>query len=495
MNKKVTVIGGGLGGLAIANLLARDGFDVYLFEKNENLGGRANFFREKGYFFDTGPSWILMDDIFSDYFKLLDKNFYEEFNLIKLDPTFKVFFEDGDIIEIHSEIEKNRDIFEKLEKGSFDKFLNYIDYLEKAYFLIKEKFILEEINFKNFFNISFLRLFSKSNPFSSLDKELRRKFKNEKIIKLLEFNSLFLGTNPQESPSILSIVNFFIYKRGVYYIYGGVYKLIEKLKSYSENLGVKLFTENEVKEIVIKNGKAVGILLKDEEYIKSDIVISNADLYHTEINLIKNNKYRTYSEKYWDKLKLAPSAFIIYLALDKKVNNLTHHNFYFSQDWQLNFKEIFENNKLPSNPSFYFSVASKIDGSIVPEGCDQLFILVPIASNLKITEKEKMEFKEKIYGILRDKLMLGNFQNNIQLEKFFTPDDFLYKYNSFKGTALGALHNLFQTIFRPKNKSKKVKNLYYVGSYVNPGIGMPMVISSAIITYKKITQDLMTKKI
>ena len=486
---KAIIIGGGLGGLAISSLLKKEGFDVYLFEKNQNLGGRANFLKEKGYFFDTGPSWVLMDDIFQYYFSIFNKDFHKELNLIKLDPIFKIFFEDNTKLTFYSDILKNESIFENLEKGSFLKFKEYMELMESSYFLVRDQFILNEINFFNLLNPSLLDLAKKINPFENIDKYLRKKFENIKIIKSLEFNSLFLGTNPKNSPSIFGMINYFMFNKGVYYPPGGIYKIIEKIIEINKNLGVNFFVNKEVKKIIIENKKAKGIVLENGDYVEADLIISNVDLQYTEMKLIDENKYRTYDENFWRKIKLSPSAFIIFLGLKKKIENITHHNFYFCDDWDTNFKQIFNYNKLPDNPSFYISSTSIIENSVAPQGNEQFFILIPISAGLKINEKDKSDFKNKIYKIIEEKMEISNFKNLIDFEKIFEVNDFINYYNSFQGNALGPIHNLKQTIFRPKNKSKKIDNLYYVGAYVNPGIGMPMVIASAIITYKKILND------
>lgn len=491
---KTLIIGGGLGGLALAALLRREGFDVYLFEKNENTGGRANFLIENGYFFDTGPSWFLMDDIFDIYFSFFNKNFYKEFNIVRLDPIFKIYYEDKASIAFRANYFDNENVLESLEKGSFKKFKKYIDQMERIYYLVRDKFILREISLFNFFDIQLLSLVRTIHPFENLDKFLRKNFKNEKIIKALEFNSLFLGTNPKKIPAILSMINFFIFKKGVFYINGGIYELVKKLNELNYELGTKIFTKMEVIEIKVnKNGVAEGIVLKDGTYFKGDLVISNADLYHTETTLIKESKYRSYDKNYWQKVSLAPSALIIFLGLNKKVDNISHHNFYFCNDWNLNFKQIFNYNDLPSNPSFYVSSPSQIDDSVAPKNKDLFFILVPVSSGLKLSNDQITNFKKMIYEKIEEKFDIPNFKEIIEIERFFLPDDFINKYNSFSGTALGPLHDLRQTLFRPKNKSKNIKNLYYVGSYVNPGIGMPMVIASAMVTYNKIIKDLMIK--
>ncbi|MGB9608999.1 MAG: phytoene desaturase family protein, partial [Minisyncoccia bacterium] len=208
-------------------------------------------------------------------------------------------------------------------------------------------------------------------------------------------------------------------------------------------------------------------------------------LYHSQINLL-DEKNRDYNEKYFKNIKLAPSAFILYVGLNTKLNQFLHHNFYFSEDWDLNFKQIFDYNNLPDDPSFYICSASKTDSYTSPSNKDQLFILVPIAPGEYLNQKLIEDFKEKIYKKIEKTFKIKNIKNLIEFEKVYTNFDFKKDYNAFQGTALGMIHNLKQTIFRPKIKSKKNKNLYYVGQYVYPGIGVPMVLISGQIVYKKI---------
>lgn len=488
--KRAIIIGSGLGGLSLGILLAKKGFKVKIFEKNQNFGGRVNFFKESGHIFDMGPSWLLMLDIFEDFYKLIGEDISKELNLIKLDPSFKIYFDDKKSITVYNNLEKNKNNFENLESGSYDKIKNYIDLQEEIYSIIKKNFLFNEINIKNLINFELLREFFKFNPFLSADKYLRKILKNEKLLKILEFDFLFLGTDPKIAPSVYGIINYFLFKQGIFYPKGGIYKIVESFLKIGQKLGIEYYNNLEVLEILIKNNKAFGIKLINNKIFEADYIISNADLYHTEINLIKNKKYRTYDKDYWDKIKIAPSGFILYLGLNQKIKDFEHHNFYFSKDWDLNFKQIFNYNNLPDDPSFYICMPSKNDNLISPQNKDQLFILVPISGGNYLNSQDKECFKNKIYEIIEQKMNIKDFKKMIEFERIYSIDDFKKDYNALEGTALGIIHNLKQTLFRPKNKSKKIKNLYYVGSYVNPGIGMPMVVASAIITYKKILNDI-----
>lgn len=486
MKNKVIIIGSGIGGLSAGALLSKKGFDVSIFEKNNNFGGRVNFFKAFGHTFDMGPSWILMEDIFEDFYKLFDLDFYKELKIKKIDPSFKIVFDDGEDVIIHSDLEKNKEIFEILEMGSYDKIKKYLDLQEKIYKTIKDKYIFNDIDsLFRLINPKLLKIFLKSNPFISADKSLKKIFKNEKLLKILEFDFLFLGTDPKKTPSVYGMINYFLFKRGVFYPEGGIYKIAESLLKILQENGAKLYNNIAVKKILIEKNRAIGVLLENNEKVYADFIISNADLYHTQMNLLDENN-RDYNEDYFKKIELAPSGFIFYLGLKEKLEQFVHHNFYFSKDWDLNFNQIFNYNSLPDDPSFYICSASKSDNLISPPNKDQLFILVPISSGKYLTEQEKNLFKEKIYKIIEEKFKINNFKDKIEFEKIYTPFDFEKDYNAYQGTALGITHNLKQTLFRPRIKSKKNQNLYYVGQYTYPGIGLPMVLVSGQIVYKKI---------
>jgi phytoene desaturase len=485
-NKKVIIIGSGIGGLSAGALLSKKGFEVSIFEKNNNFGGRVNFFKASNHIFDMGPSWILMEDIFEDFYKLFNIDFYKELKVIKLNPSFKITFNDSEEIIIYSDLEKNKENFEKLEKNSFEKLEKYLDLQEKIYRIIKDEYIFNDIeSLLNLINPKLFKVFLNSNPFVSADKYLKKIFKSEKLLKILEFGFLFLGTDPKKTPSVYGIINYFLFKRGVFYPQGGIYKITESILKILEQNGAKLYNNNPVKKILIKNNKAIGVILENGEKINADYVISNADLYHTQMNLL-DPENRDYNEDYFKKINLAPSGFIIYLGLKEKINQFVHHNFYFSKNWDLNFKQIFNYNSLPNDPSFYICSASKTDNSISSLNKDQLFILVPISSGEYLNEENKNLFKEKIYKKIEEGFKIKNFKSLIEFERIYTSFDFKKDYNAYKGTALGITHNLKQTLFRPNIKSKKNENLYYVGQYVYPGIGLPMVLTSGQIVYKKI---------
>lgn len=330
-NKKVIIIGSGIGGLSAGALLSKKGFEVLILEKNNNFGGRVNFFKSSNHIFDMGPSWILMEDIFEDFYKLFNLNFYKELKIIKLNPSFKIIFDDYEEIIIYPDLEKNKETFEKLEKNSFEKLQKYLDLQEKIYKTIKDEYIFNDVeSLFSLINLKLFKAFLNSNPFISADKYLKKIFKSDKLLKILEFDFLFLGTDPKKTPSVYGIINYFLFKKGVFYPQGGIYKITESILKILKQNGAKLYNNTPVKKILIKNNKAIGVELESGEKINADYIISNADFYHTQINLL-DPENRDYNKDYFKKIDIAPSGFIFYLGLKEKINQFIHHNFYFSK--------------------------------------------------------------------------------------------------------------------------------------------------------------------
>ena len=279
------------------------------------------------------------------------------------------------------------------------------------------------------------------------------------------------------------------FNMGVYYPMGGIYTIIEAIVRIAKKHGVTIHTKAPVARIILEYGQAVGVELENGETIPADIVISNADIHHTETDLLPPAA-REYSATYWKKRVLAPSAFIMYLGVDGRIPELTHHNLLFSKDWKRNFSELFDDPKWPTDPSLYVCAPSISDPSVAPPNKENLFILVPIASGIDYTDADLETYGDKILATLEQEMRIPNLRQRIEYKKFFCVKDFTTRYNSYQGTALGLAHTLRQTaLFRPNNISKKVKNLFYVGANTNPGIGMPVCLISAELVWKRIMHD------
>ena len=489
--KSAIIIGSGVGGLGAACLLAKAGWQVTVLEKNDQLGGRVGTFTAEGFTFDTGPSWFLMPDVFEHFFELLGEKLEDHIRLKKLAPSYKVFYKDkGKSIDIYSDIEKDTPTVERLEPGASVQLRKYLRKAERQYAIAKEQFIYKNYDsVRDFFTLTMLREGSKLNVLSNMSSQAGKYFKSEYMQKLVQYPAVFLGTSPYEIPALYRIMNHVDFGMGVYYPEGGMYSLVRAMQEIAKKHGANLRTNCPVSKIVTDKGTAVGVVLANGREIHADTVISNAGMHHTDTQLLEP-RYRSSNTAYGSKRTLAPSALLIYLGIKGQLPGLRHHNLLFSKDWKKNFAEIFNKPKWPSDPSFYVCNPSKTDKRTAPAGCENLFVLVPTGTGLAYSDKQLEDYFEKILKTMEDQMSLPGLCQRIVYKRLFSVKNFAERYNSPDGTALGLAHTLRQTaFFRPQNVNKKVKSLYYVGADTHPGIGIPPVLISAELLYKRLIGD------
>ncbi|NNE98824.1 MAG: phytoene desaturase [Pyrinomonadaceae bacterium] len=488
MNKRVAVIGSGIGGLGAAGLFAKKGYEVTVLEKNANFGGRANVFEHEGFRFDMGPSWYLAPDLFEHYFNLVGEEISDHLELARLEPSYRIFFKgEKENIDIHSNIETDSATFDAIEPGSGNNLKKYLKQSEYQYNVATQHFMYKNYDSVfDFFNKRVMTEGQKLSVFSKMHKFVSKFFKTRKLQQIMEYTMVFLGTSPYEAPALYNLMSHMDFNQGVFYPQGGFYALIEALVAIAEKNGAEVRNNAEVAEIVVENGRTTGVRLTGGEFVSADLVISNADMWFTETKLLDKSS-RTYSERYWRKKIMAPSAFILYLGIKEKIPSLIHHNLLFSKDWRKNFDDIYKDPCLPAEPSLYVCAPSVTDADTAPDGKENLFVLVPIASGLSITEDEKESYADKILDLIADEMRIPGLREKVEYQRIYTVDNFASDYHSFRGSALGLAHNLWQTaIFRPKNHSKKVENLFYVGAGTNPGIGTQICLISAELVYKRV---------
>lgn len=488
MNKKVVIIGAGIGGLGAAGLFARKGYDVTVIEKNGNLGGRANVFEEQGFRFDMGPSWYLAPDIFEHFFNLMGERVEDHLDLVKLGPSYRIFFRNGgEPLDIHSDIEKDAATFEAIEPGAGNKLRQYLKQSEYQYNVATQSFMFKNYDrIWDFLNRRVMTEGQKLSVFSTMHRFVSKFFVSQKLRQVMEYTMVFLGTSPYEAPALYNLMSHMDFNQGVFYSKGGFYELIKALAQIAEKNGATLRTNAPAEEIVVLNGTAQGVTLENGEFIEADLVISNADMWFTETHLL-GDRSQTYRQKYWDKRTMAPSAFIMYLGIREKLPTLVHHNLLFSEDWRKNFDDIYKDPCLPDEPSLYVCAPSVTDASVAPADKENLFVLVPIASGLEMSEPEKEAYADRVLDLMEAEMDLSGLRDKVEYRRIYTVANFAEDYNAFRGSALGLAHTLRQTaIFRPKNQSKKVRNLYYVGAGTNPGIGTQICLISAELAYKRV---------
>lgn len=487
MPKKVVIIGSGISSLSASCFLGREGYDVTIIEKNDSIGGRARKFQADGFTFDMGPSWYWMPEVFENFYKQFGHSSSDFYKLKRLDPSYRVFWNDDTYTDVPSNLEELKNWFERNEKGSSDKLVQFLKDAE-----IKYKVGMEELVFKpslslfEFANSKVFKGLVSMNLFSSFGKFIRSYFKNEKIIALLEFPVLFLGAMPNETPALYSLMNYADIKLGTWYPEGGMHKFIEAFEKIAVENGVKFILNQEVISFE-KNEKKVYKVITNKGSFETDIVISGADYQHTDKKLL--NGSANYSDQYWDKRVMAPSCLLFYVGVNKKLKNVEHHNLFFDESLENHGREIYKNPQWPTSPLFYLCAPSVTDNSVAPANCENLFFLIPIAPDLEDTEQNR----EKYFNILLERLekRTGNkISENIIYKKSFCIDDFKKDYNAFKGNAYGLANTLKQTaIFKPSMRNKKLKNFYYTGQLTIPGPGVPPSIISGEVVSKFIMNN------
>jgi len=482
--KTVAIIGSGFSSLSSACYLAQEGYDVTVFEKNADLGGRARVLKMNGFHFDMGPSWYWMPDVFDRFFKDFGKDTSDFYELIRLDPAYKVFFKGEDAVEIPASISELKNLFESIEKGSGDAL---DDFLQKAEY--NYKIAIETMVYKPGVNASELvsgpTVKNMGQFISNIRTQIRKRFKNERLIQILEFPVLFLGAKPEDTPAFYNFMNYADLILGTWYPKGGMYEIVKAMVTLGQGLGVKFETNSNVQEILVQNQGVIGLKVNSQKK-EFDLVLSGADYHHTE-TLLKESD-RAYSESYWDKKTFAPSALLFYVGFDKRIEGVRHHNLFFDEDFDTHAQEIYDLPTWPSAPLFYASFPSLTDATVAPSGKECAFFLIPIAPDLKEDDIRSEKYFNQIIKRLESQTN-QELASHVMFKKSYSVADFKADYNSYKGNAYGMANTLRQTAFlRPKIKSKKVKNLFFTGQLTVPGPGVPPAIISG-----KIASELIVK--
>jgi len=486
MGKNIKIIGSGFSSLAAACYLAQKGHAITVFEKNESIGGRARQLKKEGFTFDMGPSWYWMPDVFERFFGDFNKKPSDYYELIKLSPAYRVYYGINDFIAIADNLEDIIDTFETIEKGSGIVLAKFMAEAKSNYDIAIKDLVYRP-------GVSPLELITTETAlkvgqfFSNISKDVRKKFKNQRLIQILEFPVLFLGAKPSDTPSFYSFMNYADFGMGTWHPKTGMYDVIRGMESLALELGVKFETNANIEKIIVENKKAVALQINGKR-IDADIILSGADYHHTETLL--DPEYRAYSEKYWESKTFAPSSLLFYVGFNKKIENISHHALFFDVDFNQHAKDIYDEPKWPDNPLFYANFPSITDKTAAPEGMESGFFLIPLAPGIEDTPELREAYFEKIISRF-ETLTKQNIKENIIFKESFCKLDFEEVYNSYKGNAYGMANTLMQTAFlRPKLKSKKVENMYFTGQLTVPGPGVPPALISGKLVAELIEKNL-----
>jgi phytoene desaturase len=492
--KKVIIIGSGFSGLSAACFLAKAGYDVTVVEKQATPGGRARQLKEQGFVFDIGPSWYWMPEVFERFFNCFGKKVSDYYQLNRLNPSYRIYWPQ-DEMDIPADYNELKQLFETIEAGSgveLDAFMAEAAY--KYNVGINKLVHKPGRSITEFLDWEVIRGVFKLDVFTNMRKHISKYFKHPKLREMMEFPVLFLGALPQNTPALYSLMNYADIKLGTWYPQGGMYKIVEGMYSLAKQLGVKFEFNCNVTSINVIENKATSITTTNNEQqttnnFLADIVVGAADYNFIETKLLPQN-CRTYSDKYWDKRVMAPSCLLYYIGLNKKIDGVLHHSLFFDTNFEVHGNEIYTKPEWPTNPLFYVSVTSVTDNTAAPEGCENLFFLIPVATGLT---GDTEELRDRYFNsiVQRFESRIGQkITDNIIYKKSYSVSNFINDYNSFKGNAYGLANTLLQTaVLKPACKSKKVKNLFYTGQLTVPGPGVPPSLISGEVVAKEVIKQ------
>lgn len=503
---RAAVIGGGVSGLATAALLARGGATVTLFERGDQVGGRAGQLKAGGFTFDTGPSWYLMPEAFEQFFALLGRRVEDYLELMELDPRYRVFFEGqgedaAESLDVVADSERNWRAFDEMSRGDGLAMREYAARAAGLYRLARDKFLYTTFeNPLSPFDREVLPRSPRLLPLltRSLESAIRRKVAHPRLRQVLGFHAVFLGSSPQRVPSLFSLMSHLDLNEGVKYPSGGFYSVVEALEKVAREEGADIRTGTDVARILVDPERrlATGLILRSGEIVHADLVVSAVDLHHTETQLL-TEEFRQHPEHRWRNRKPGVSALLVMAGVKGKLPELSHHNLFFTRDWEANFAAIMgEGGHAPPVPaSLYVSKATHSEPGLAPKGKEALVMLVPFRADPAIGATDaSREALDALAGQYLDQVGawagVPDLRERSTVHAILTPADFAQRFSAWRGSALGLEHTLAQSaFFRPRNRSRRVRNLLYAGASTTPGIGVPICLISAELVAKRLLGD------
>ena len=493
MSKRIAVLGSGFAGLSAAAYLAKLGHKVTVFEKNSIAGGRARYFESDGFFFDMGPSWYWMPDVFERFFADFGHRPSDFYQLVRLNPSYRVVFDAKEFIDVPASVNNLGDLLESYEPGAKEALSRFLAEAQYKYEVGMTDLVYKPgLSIIEFADWRVVKGAFRLQLFQNMSAHIRKFFKHPRIVQLLEFPVLFLGAKPQKTPALYSLMNYADIQLGTWYPQGGMHEIVKAMVKVCKAQGVQFAFNQEVTSLEFKDKTIVG-LRTNADLHTCDAVVSGADYEHTDQQLTPP-ELRNYSSSYWQSRTMAPSSLLFYLGIRGKVDKLKHHNLFFDADFNLHAREIYDSPQWPSNPLFYACVPSKTDNTVAPDGCENIFLLMPVAAGLS----DSTELQEKYYQVMMNRLEAftgEEIQNRVIFKRAYSQSNFIQDYHAFKGNAYGLANTLAQTaILKPSLKNKKVSNLYYTGQLTVPGPGVPPSLISGKVVAELAHRELSGKR-
>lgn len=490
--KHITVIGTGFSGLSAAAYLAKAGHRVSVFEKNADIGGRARQFRtNNGYTFDMGPSWYWMPDVFERFFNDFGARASDYYTLTKLDPQYAIIFGKDDEMVIPADLSAIETLFENMEPGGAQKLRSFLHEAAYKYKIGIEKLVYKPgISLMEFVDADLIRGIFRLQVFTSLSKHVQQHFNHPRLQALMEFPALFLGAVAKDTPALYSLMNYAGLATGTWYPQGGFGQVTRAMKTIAEQAGARFYMNQAVTGFEIKKKQIRNVITTSGVY-STDGVIGAADYHHIDQQLLEP-RFRNYQPGYWKSRTMAPSALIFYIGVKRKIGKLIHHNLFFDESIDTHANEIYKKPQWPSKPLFYVCCPSKTDASVSPEGHENIFILMPLATGMQ----DNQHLRDIYFNTIMDRLEAycgEKFRVDVDYLKSYCVNDFTSDYNAFGGNAYGLANTLNQTaILKPSIRNKHLDNLFFAGHLTVPGPGVPPAIISGNVAANQLLNYLKT---
>jgi len=485
--KKIIIIGAGPGGLSAAMLLSHRGFDVTVYEKDGQVGGRSQSYEMGGYLFDAGPTFLLMKFILDEVFSESGAHVEDYMKCTRLDPMYKIYFQDL-VFELTDDTQLMQERIEKTF-GEGEGFLKFINREKKRFWKMFPCLQKPYGSVKDFFDWNLIKALPHLSLGRSMYDELGLYFKDERLKMSFTFHSKYIGMSPWECPAYFMILPYMEHAFGIYHVEGGLAQIAKGMAKVAEENGAKIHLNTPVKELIIENKTVRGVMLENGETVHADETIINADFAYAMTALAKG-KTKKYTPEKLAKKQYSCSTLMFHWGLDG-ILDLPHHSFFPSKDYKQFTHTLFKEFKVSPDISFYVRNASVTDSTLAPSGKSSLYILVPVPNNLsKIDwEKDKKQYRDLVLSILEKRLGIKNLEKRIEVEKIVTPQDWQEDHNVYLGATFSMAHTVNQMIyFRPHNKFEEFEHCYLVGGGTHPGSGLPTIWESARITSNLISK-------
>lgn len=489
--KRVVIVGAGPGGLAAAMLMAARGAQVTVIERLHRVGGRTGRWVQDGFTFDIGPTFFLYPRVLEDIFRSCGRDLWQEVRFERIDPMYRVLFENGDYLDAHSTTEAMAREIAKLAPADAANLPRYM--AENRQKLESFRPVLESPfnSLKDYLKGDVLKSLFMLRPQLSLDKDLQRYFADRRVRQAFSFQAKYLGMSPFNCPSLFTILAFLEHEYGVWHPVGGHAVIMDKMAEIARDMGVEFRLGENVTAIQFEGRRAVGVDTSRAR-LRADAVIVNADFGQAMQKLVPNKLRRRWSDQKIATRKYSCSTFMMYLGIDGLYEDVPHHTIMLANDLEANIREIHEGKVLPTAPSIYLQNAGVTDATMAPAGKSSLYVLVPVAHMTENIdwEKETPAFRERIIDRL-ELLAVKDLRGRIRAEKILTPKGWQEDLAIYKGATFNLSHTLGQMLyFRPHNRFEDVDGVYLVGGGTHPGSGLPVIFESARITTALAAEDL-----